>query len=739
MSDTSIRYTFTATGHQAVVGAYTTIRNAAARTSALVTAHAAKTAGVQIAMMNRVRAASKAAETGKTTAAQTGAATRQTAAVRALQRERNVLRQLLAEYTKFEKMKTATAAAEGQKRVSREKRNQTKAARGGKFGGRVFRTGGAFLAMGAGIAMAGGIGAAVRENVSIEDMAKDIAVRGRNPGGQRLNPSDIANNARRTAMAVPGARGKDVLAGTSVFLEKTGDLDAAQRASKIIAEIAIATGANMEDVAGGAASLFQQFDTGKTNMEDMREQLGLFVIQGKKGAFEMKDMAGGIERLAAAAKVLGVRGDIKQVAGIGALAQFTRRASGTGERATTSLEGSFQILMRKQGLIKKRYKGDDGKEFNVKAEVEKDIISVLPNLFKAMGGDEEKLLNIFSKRSSTAVLELFSQFKKLEEQTGSQSEAAKILTQRIRDMADAENVAKEMAVDLADQQQTASKRLDAAWERVVQAFGSGPGLDAINALIDSFTNLAPLAPLVAKGFSLAIEALTGFILGIAKLGAALHLPGFEEALEGIEKARNEMGVRNEIYGQEAIARGHESTLLRKYGLGPEDEIPQRFVGTEGPLKGAVTPEGEEILELKRLATQAYQRGKEKELELYGITGEVPRGAVVEDKVTDALKGVSGEVAGEKARLAGLRGKAELESDERVKGQFEKGGLLGAVNAGITGGENRLQSSMAQAAMDIVASMGNAATGISTSGLEGAVANVVTTLNQIKPPAGTVNP
>jgi len=636
LSDTSIRYTFTATGHQAVVGAYTTIRNAAARTSALVTAHAAKTAGVQIAMMNRVRAASKAAETGKTTAAQTGAATRQTAAVRALQRERNVLRQLLAEYTKFEKMKTATAAAEGQKRVNRERRNQTRAApKGrmggvGRFAGRMGRTMGSFAAMGGIIAVAGGVGAAVRENVGIEDMARDIAVRGRDPGGERLSAKDIASNARRTAMAVPGARAKDVLAGTSAFLEQTGDLGKAQEASKVIAEIALATGSDMTDVANSAAALFMQFGTGSESMEEMREQLGLFVIQGKRGSFEMKDMSKALRRLAAAAKAAGVEGGVKQVATIGALAQFTARSAGGPEQAATALEGMFNLLMKKRGLIEERHGID------VKAIAQQDLASLLPKLFEATGGKQDVLAKMFPKRSITAILDLLNTFNKLKKEGNSNAEASAKLTQKIRDMADATGVAKDMAMDLAEQQQTVGNKLSAVWERVVQAFATGGGVDAVEGLVNELPGLLPLIPALVFAFKYAVVGISAFVEAIASFAEALgadmtefrdaqkKMKGMQNAAErgmNIAKIESELGKdptperREQLEKQLDVERSLKADALRSMG-DPEqlnrdrEERAIAILGKTAPgLEGGVSQPGRLDQEVRDILAIGVGEGK----------------------------------------------------------------------------------------------------------------------------------
>ncbi len=610
----AIRYTFTATGHPSVVAAYSSIRSASARTSAVVSAHAAKTAGVQIAMMNRVKAQAKTTEGQKTVAAASGASKRQAQAIQALQRERAVLRQLLAEYTAFEKRKTAAAAREGAKRVNHERRNQRKASPGfaRRFGGRVLRTGGSYLALGAGFAVAGGVGAAVRENVRIEDLARDIAVRGREVGGGRLDPRAISAHARQTALRTPGARGINVLEAQSEFLEKTGDLKKAQEASGIIADIAIATGANMKDVAGAAASLFLQFGTGKDNMEDMRKQLALFVIQGKKGAFEMKDMSKGIERMATAAKVIGVRGDVGQVATIGALAQFARRASGGPERAVTSLEGAFNILLRKQGHLQRKF------GFDAKGTAKEDLAGLFPKLFKAIGGDSEILGKVFSKRALTGVIDLFNEFEKLSEQTGSQTEAADLLTQKIREMATEQGAVADISKDLADQQKTAGARLDTAWNRIVEAFGSEKGVEAINSMIDVIVAMSPVFDGLAIVVGDSITAMRGLVYGVA--GLIELLPGGKELTRGLYRERDIGRARAEMQGQAGIATDYKNKLTA-LGYEPGQLIPERLIGT---------PHEKEFRDLQRGYESAESIRAGKEAELVGLVGG-------KDKLTDAEK------------------------------------------------------------------------------------------------------
>jgi hypothetical protein len=749
----NIRYTFTASGHEAVVTAFAGIRKASAKTSAMVTAHAAKTAGVQMAAMGRVKAAAKATETGKTAAATAGASKRAQATISALQRERSMLRSMLAEYTRFEKMKTATAARESGKRLAAERRNQTRARRGmlggaARFGGRVARTAGAFLAMGAGVAVAGAAGGAIRENVRLEDMARDIGVRGRDPGGGRVDPNRISAHARRTALAVPGARAVDVMAGTSEFLEQTGDLQKAQEASQVIAEIALATGSDMKDVASSAAALFMQFGTGAKSMEDMREQLGLFVIQGKRGSFEMKDMSKGLRRLAAAAKAAGVEGGIKEVATIGALAQFTSRATGSPQQSVTALEGMFNLMLKKRKLIKDRHGID------VKQIAQTDLASLLPKLFEATGGKEDVLGKMFPKRSISAIIDLLNSFNKLKKETNSGSEAAARLTQKIRDMADAQNVAGEMAIDLADQQKGAGARLNAAWERIVQAFGSGEGLDAINSLIDAIPALLPAFKLLAQGVTWAAESIRNIVYGLA---GVLKAMGFNaQFITDVENQRKVDTLRGDAAGKENIARQHERTLQSEYGTMPGDAMP-KMLSEEGQARWKL---------LRSLSTNQRGAGNEARDKLFGIVGEEGmnpaerqlREAAAEARYQAHYKEWKANAPGDLGKgpwrgpEAGLRVGAQIKGEQQRRKKandktwrarqttpewstpslFET--LLGPVGMLIgSTPQDQGQIKTAAAADALASTMEGVAAGVTNAGLEDAARNATKALNSVKAP------
>jgi len=561
-----VRYTFTASGHESVVAAFGSIRDAAERTARSVAAASSKSAAAQTA------AARKAAATTVSTTRKQGAVagadvSKRIAAInRVAAAENRALAKSLRSFSRAEKAKTDIVKREGARRLAQEQANNERSKssaaggakkRGGKFISRVGRSVASFAAVSAGLAVFGGGARAIRESTELSDLSRDIARRGRTPGKGRLDSRELSRGFRQTGIET-GAKGIDVARGVAAFVERTGDVDAALASSKGLSEIAVATGSDPEDIAKAAGALFKNMNI---DVKDLAKTMAIFTLQGKAGAFELKDMAKGINAFSAGARILGVKGNVDQAAIFGALAQNAITAAKSAPQAATALEATFGILSKKRKPIKDRYGID------VREVAKQDLAAVLPTLFHKIKGDEDAFENIFDKRSKTGAIDLFLKFKQLEKELGSTEAAMKEQTKQIREQASAKNALALVQEDLASAQQDTGNRLTNVWERVLQSFETGEGAKAVESLVGELPKLLPaIAPMVsafvaaAKGVGIFISALKS-IPGVKKFFK-------ETGDQKVSRLTSELATADfeaSVLSDQAVKEAKSGNVKSKYG------------------------------------------------------------------------------------------------------------------------------------------------------------------------------
>jgi hypothetical protein len=316
--------------------------------------------------------------------------------------------------------------------------------------------------------------AAGRQHMSNRDQAIRLAIQG---GG---DSKALLKSAETASLATPGATTAGVLGATEAFVAKTGNLEAAQQFQKVFAEIAVASSAPLEEIGSAAADLFEKFDI--KSIGDMEDALATLVVQGKRGAFELKDAAAQYPKLAAAASVFGFKGK-EGLKTLGGLTQIARSATGGPEEAATSLENLFKDLIKNEKEIQQKT-GTSIFTDKTKRQT-RDITQILPELIKGTKGNQAKLGEVFDIRAKRAISPLFSLFNKTieEEQkaaaargeTVKETELLAKAEQAVRDKmkqaADSSGAYAEVQRDLAAAQEQSSVQLGAAWDAVVTKVG----------------------------------------------------------------------------------------------------------------------------------------------------------------------------------------------------------------------------------------------------------------------------
>ena len=116
------------------------------------------------------------------------------------------------------------------------------------------------------------------------------------------------------------------------------------KALKLIPTIGKAATAAQADVADLSSALFSVVDVAGVPVDKAAKSLEGLLVSGKKGAFELKDMAKSLPSILASSSMLGMKGS-KGVAQVGAWLQVARTGAGTSEEAATNFQNFLMKLM----------------------------------------------------------------------------------------------------------------------------------------------------------------------------------------------------------------------------------------------------------------------------------------------------------------------------------------------------------------------------------------------------------
>lgn len=191
-----------------------------------------------------------------------------------------------------------------------------------------------------------------------------------------------------------------IIEGIEAIATKTGDLDFATKNIDVLAKTLSATDAQGADL-GGILSQIQNM--GISEPEKVQEILDVLIVQGKNGAFVLKDMASQGERVFAA---YGPR-NLKQVREMGAVLQSIRSVTGSSEQAVTAFEALLRAL-RSADKIKLIESGGiqvfDAEALKQGRQLLRPINEIMIDLVKRSGGKATVLNKVLGDSESVKAL-----------------------------------------------------------------------------------------------------------------------------------------------------------------------------------------------------------------------------------------------------------------------------------------------------------------------------------------------
>lgn len=203
---------------------------------------------------------------------------------------------------------------------------------------------------------------------------------------------DLFAGSIRAASDATGISQASILEAGQSFVALTGDMGMAQDQLLGWARVAQATNSSITDISAGAAALIQQL---KIDPSQIEKAMSILAIQGKKGAVELKDLAGGLSQIAPQWAQFANGKGVKGVTEMGAALQIVRRGFGSGDETVTGLQSLLTALAKKSdklGIGGMVTKGADGKKQF------KDVLELVTAIgHKFDNADPSKVIEAFGR------------------------------------------------------------------------------------------------------------------------------------------------------------------------------------------------------------------------------------------------------------------------------------------------------------------------------------------------------
>lgn len=369
-------------------------------------------------------------------------------------------------------------------------------------------------------------GKAVVDANAVLEKATRLSISSRGAGTAGVDPSALVGEFFAITQDIKGVTADQLADGAARFVQMTGDLATARSSLRDFATIAMASGASVEDVAGTAAAISQQF--GITDPTQLRDTLASLTFQGKSGAFELRDAASLFPRLAAAGSSFGLDKGAGGVKTLGGLSQIAMSATGSGERAATAVTALLSKLTTESGKLAARGAGDRVDVFD-KSGKARDLPTVLAELIGRTGGNDMAkkkagLVNTLDREAYAGVAGLVGEYgdmlgkAKGKNEQERQADAMRMLRERIESSINAAGDFTEAQRDAAMASSTFSSQMTASWERVTggvadkvlpRLLGFGERLSKMDGVIDAFVGGLGLVVSALEQFNDVINAITG--------------------------------------------------------------------------------------------------------------------------------------------------------------------------------------------------------------------------------------
>jgi hypothetical protein len=380
----------------------------------------------------------------------------------------------------------------------------------GDAAGRVGRTvravgmvGGAMIGVGGAALAAAAVGQAARMDEAVRRVIINARAAGTEP---TYTPKELTKQFTQTGIAT-GIDPEKVAGGAARFVAVTGEINAAVEQSRTLATFAQATGAEMTDLAGIAAAMWNQ---GIRNTADMSQALATLTFQGKKSSFELKDMAQFMPEVMATFGRLGVSG-VKGTQSVGGWLQLAMMGTQNPAEAATSAMRMASALEEKGTDIEsgKAFGGRKVKVFTDKTKSQmRSPDQVIPEILAASRGNIPELAKVFQIRGIRAVSMMQKTYNEAAAGPGTAEEkvarGSKAVAALLKDFSEVSGSYTDIQRDAADAMKSFNVQMGLLSTQIKAAIAS----DLFPELVKLGPDMAKLVPYVAQ--------FTKAMIGLAK-------------------------------------------------------------------------------------------------------------------------------------------------------------------------------------------------------------------------------
>lgn len=321
-------------------------------------------------------------------------------------------------------------------------------------------------------AAAGAIGLTIKATMdanAVADKANRLSIGARGAGQEYVDPKALTAEFFAIAKDVKGITAEAAADGAAKFVQMTGDLKTARSSLADFATAANASGASVQDVAGTAAAISQQF--GITDPAQIKDVLAALIYQGKAGAFELQDAASLFPRLAAAGASFGLDKGAQGVKTLGGFAQLVRGGTGSGEEAATAAVAVLSAFKAQATTLD----NNDVHVYDKKGKT-RDLPTLLAESIAKLGGNDVKKKNellgtVFGREGAKAINPLAGQYQDLYAaakgtEAQRQAQAMEELRLKILESVNAAGTWTDVQRDSAQASSTASATMTASYEEL---------------------------------------------------------------------------------------------------------------------------------------------------------------------------------------------------------------------------------------------------------------------------------
>jgi TP901 family phage tail tape measure protein len=292
----------------------------------------------------------------------------------------------------------------------------------------------------------------------------------------------------------------ELIAGMNTLVAAGLNPEVATRFMPTIGKAATATQSAVDDL---SKTLYSVYDNLKVPENQLAQSIDTLTLSGKRGRFELKDMARYFPMLTAGAQSIGMKG-VPAVASLGAALQIAMKGAGAPEEAARNFENFLMKITSKETVKNFAKLGVNvEKEMNKATTKGLDPIEHMLNLImKVTGGNKFKLGEIFGDMQVTNFI--VPMMKNLDEYRKIRDE-----TMTVSGVVDKDY--KEMMKTTIEQW----KLLKVTMAKIAMPNLAGP-LSLVNGLLKVMTGNALLTKLTFYGIGAAVTG-GGFLFGLGSL------------------------------------------------------------------------------------------------------------------------------------------------------------------------------------------------------------------------------